>query len=616
MAQLFRFLFTDDRSRSEVFTFMIPSNFILDMDTELKSRDFTSSNQKWSLSFHKNNGLLNTYLTLKSCYEGMIVTADYGITLINREHFTRNESFYEKNARFTYDNQSQGRKAFVSIEALCTLDFMDERGNIQCELEIKNVNTGFTYDAQIPPTPSYIRNLSELKYVSGTFSFGNYEWNVCIQPKMDSMGSITCLKFYLCRLSSLDHLCRISYRYKFINGGFVHDSGIIEQYSDINGASNSYRMDKIKELLQMTGKFVIRIDLIKVNSVFPIILYPFSNQPQPVHFYDRDRQAWMMESCVEDNCFILRLFYTDINNIPSGYVRVMSFNISVRHQNSAVYVFKKPVIKYYYKRESDDGLEITTTIDVNEIMSENGGYLDQDEGITIEMELYYSHLLHQPEYSHLDDIIRKQKLQMHREIQALQQENYSLEKQLHTLQGANVAPNPAQGPRTKSFENASASSTASSGVGTSISSLNTTNPNLSNVNQNGQVTPNVVKKYYEQKYGSTTNMSTGGPNQNMGMSSGSSQLDKNNQQYQQQQQQQQQQKNGSSRTGSDFFNQTFGQSNPNQIQNNNSNNPDNPLGAGLSSLTSTFTSGIANLKLTATNFQANKFTSKLMNPFS
>jgi hypothetical protein len=113
---------------------------------------------------------------------------------------------------------------------------------------------------------------------------------------------------------------------------------------------------------------VIRIDLIKVNSVFPIMLYPFAQAPAPVHFYDRDRQAWMMDSYIEDNCFILRLFYTDINNIPSGYVRVLSFNISVRHhQTGPVYVFKKPIIKYYYKRESDDGLEITTTIDINEV---------------------------------------------------------------------------------------------------------------------------------------------------------------------------------------------------------------------------------------------------------
>ena len=119
----------------------------------------------------KVNGThLSTYLTLKSAYEGMQVTADYGITLINREHFTRNENFTEKGAKFSFETPAQGRKAFVSIETLCTLDFMDERGNIQCELEIKNVNTTFSYDTQIPPQPtqnSYVRSTSDLKYVSG-----------------------------------------------------------------------------------------------------------------------------------------------------------------------------------------------------------------------------------------------------------------------------------------------------------------------------------------------------------------------------------------------------------------------------------------------------------------
>ena len=78
MAQLFRYLYTDDRHKSEIFTFMIPSNFILDIENDLKSRDFTSSNQKWSLSFTKINEQLNIFLTLKSAYEGMNVLADYG----------------------------------------------------------------------------------------------------------------------------------------------------------------------------------------------------------------------------------------------------------------------------------------------------------------------------------------------------------------------------------------------------------------------------------------------------------------------------------------------------------------------------------------------------------
>ena len=83
---------------------------------------------------------------------------------------------------------------------------------------------------------------------------------------------------------------------------------------------------------------------------------------------------------------------------------------------------------------------------------------------------------------------------------------------------------------------------------------------------------------------------------------------------------QMQQKMSNSRNSSGLFNQAFGSAVNNSMSNNmnniNNSNEDNPLGAGLSSLTSTFSSGIANLKQTASNFQANKFTSKLMNPFS
>jgi hypothetical protein len=370
MAQLFRFLNTEDRYKSEIFTFMLPSNFVLDTsDCELKSRDFSSNNQKWSLSFSKASNQLNAFLTLKSACEHMTVTAEYGLTLVNREHFARNEGFFEKNCSFTHENVVQGRKAFVSLDTICTLDYMDERGNIQCELEIRNVSTVFSYQQQVPVTPVYNRNPAELNFISGFFMFGNYQFNIYIQPKLDSVGSIVGLKFYLVRSSSLDHMCRITYRFKFINGAYVHDSGVIEQYSDLNGASNSYRMDKAKELLQLTGKFVVRLELIKINSIFSNVLYPFNNKEvQPVNFLDRDAQKWSIESYIEDNSLILRLFYHDIHNIPNGYVRLMSFNIAIKHnQLGSVYVFKKPVIKYYYKQELDDGLEITTTVDVNEV---------------------------------------------------------------------------------------------------------------------------------------------------------------------------------------------------------------------------------------------------------
>ena len=201
---------------------------------------------------------------------------------------------------------------------------------------------------------------------------------------------------------------------------------------------------------------------------------------------------------------------------------------------------------------------------------------------------------------------------------------------MYTLSQGGLVNQP-QGPRTKSFDNPSASSTSSSGVGTSISSIgaNPVNAPLSQpvppVNSSAPSTPNVVKKYYEQKYGSNTNMA--GTLGNSSPANGQNQMqDKMNQQ-----------KNGTPKTGSGIFNQAFGTTGLTTgltsgittgltsgitsglfgSSGSTGNDPatGTPAG-GLSSLTSQFTSGIANLKLSASNFQANKFTSKLMNPFS
>ena len=170
----------------------------------------------------------------------------------------------------------------------------------------------------------------------------------------------------------------------------------------------------------------------------------------------------------------------------------------------------------------------------------------------------------------------------------------------------------------KSFDNTSASSTASSGVGTSISSLNTTNSSLnSSVGGGPPAPPSVVKKYMEQKYGNNPQQQQLGMNNpNVNSSSPSTSLfnsflspDKNGMP-----------KNS---LGSGLLNQLTGNNNNNNNSNQNmANNPnmqnnDNPLGAGLSSFTSKFSSGLDSLKLSATNsLTANKLTSKFMNPFS
>lgn len=180
-----------------------------------------------------------------------------------------------------------------------------------------------------------------------------------------------------------------------------------------------------------------------------------------------------------------------------------------------------------------------------------------------------------------------------------------------TAQGPNSL-NPGQQAPRKSFENPSASSsTASSGVGTSISSLNATNANLSNLNNSnnpnsvggggsgrGAATPSIVEKYMKQKYGPNN---TGNMMGNGGRALGQNSDNKT-----------------TPRATSGLFNQAFGQTTSllggltnNNSNANNVNDPNASQSGGLSSLTSSLTSGIANLKLTASSFQSNK-----INPFS
>lgn len=106
------------------------------------------------------------------------------------------------------------------------------------------------------------------------------------------------------------------------------------------------------------------------SAVFPIIVDPFASNPIPVSFLDKDQQAWTVEAYIEDQCFIIRLYYSDIFKIPVDYVRSICFNITVRnHRDTKITtsVFPKPVTKYYSQKDSDEGLEISTTLDVDEV---------------------------------------------------------------------------------------------------------------------------------------------------------------------------------------------------------------------------------------------------------
>lgn len=120
--------------------------------------------------------------------------------------------------------------------------------------------------------------------------------------------------------------------------------------------------------------------------------------------------------------------------------------------------------------------------------------------------MFFSHLLFSPEYTPLDDIVRKQKQQImyenlsclmnnrfslffRRELLASQNENFQLEKKIHEL--------------TISIQNPSLANRLNE-IGNGLAA-----------GSSAPATPHVVRKYYEMKYGdkgSTSNLSATGLN--------------------------------------------------------------------------------------------------------
>jgi hypothetical protein len=249
----------------------------------LITREFFCRNIPFALTFVKNGDQLNAFLLHRSRdTEALEMTLDLSVTLLCREHFTRNESFTEKSCKFTNKVTLHGRKSFTSINRLCSVDFMDERGNIQCELEIKNLVVSFITEVQLSQQlinphamqPTAHRQPLDAKIETSSFYYSNYEWCIVIQPKLDSVGQLGHFRMFIQRLTPCDHSVKLTYRIKLTAGSYTwdpnqekkltnpNDSQLYEiNYTDVHGLCRPYRIDRVRELLQANGKFTLTVEL-------------------------------------------------------------------------------------------------------------------------------------------------------------------------------------------------------------------------------------------------------------------------------------------------------------------------------------------------------------------
>ena len=108
MALLYRFTKLNDRANTGIFTFIVTKSVTRDLHRDATTKDFYYGYHRWAISFTRaNDKALGVYLILRNPSPHTECYADYALTLLNREHYSRNESYYEKASKFTQDKSTQ-----------------------------------------------------------------------------------------------------------------------------------------------------------------------------------------------------------------------------------------------------------------------------------------------------------------------------------------------------------------------------------------------------------------------------------------------------------------------------------------------------------------------------
>lgn len=114
MALLYRFTKLNDRHNTGVFTFIVTRSVTRDLHRDATTKDFYYAYHRWAVSFTRiQDKILGVYLLLRHASPHTKTYADFSFTLINRDHFSRNETYTERAAKFTPEHPAQVSPSFV-----------------------------------------------------------------------------------------------------------------------------------------------------------------------------------------------------------------------------------------------------------------------------------------------------------------------------------------------------------------------------------------------------------------------------------------------------------------------------------------------------------------------
>ena len=126
MALLNRFSKLNDRGETGIFTFIVTKSVTRDFHRDATTKDFCFGYHRWAISFQRpTEKVLGVHLLLRNPSPNTACVVDFTLTLLNREHFSQNEVYTKRQAKFTITNPMQVSSEFYEEE--CTVNCTKEQ---------------------------------------------------------------------------------------------------------------------------------------------------------------------------------------------------------------------------------------------------------------------------------------------------------------------------------------------------------------------------------------------------------------------------------------------------------------------------------------------------------
>lgn len=300
MALLYRFTRLNDRSNTGVFTFIATRSVTRDLHRDATTKDFPFAYHRWAVSFVRTDKVLGVLLRIRNAAPGWKCYLDFTFTLLNREHFSKNEALSEKQVRFSAEESTHGAARWILISDLQTRRFSDETGEFLLELSLANAMTVFETDIKVPPqllnhhhhqpghrgsgagqqkdwgavgsapgTPTGSGGAQTARIESSYFCFGGFDWNIALLPDgSPEDGDNGRPRVLLIRHTGFDHPCRVQYRVVLGEGDRRVDSGVLDQISDLSGRIRGFSLGAAGPAdLVRRGTLRLQLHMLSANAI-------------------------------------------------------------------------------------------------------------------------------------------------------------------------------------------------------------------------------------------------------------------------------------------------------------------------------------------------------------